>query len=606
MAYNPIGSYGVIGDLHTAALVAPDGSVDWCCLPRFDSPSLFGALLDDVRGGRWRIAPAVPFTSEQRYLPGTNILQTVFHAQGGAVVELTDFMPVGPTRRGFHRLYRRVRTVSGEVPVRVWWEPRFDYGRTVPQLVLRQHGVLAADRHRDVATIAGPPATVWRIESGAAVADVPLGEGVAWFVTAFDEDEVGTLASYRLERRLEQTARWWDAWLADLTYAGPYREAVERSALALKLCCYEPTGAIVAAPTTSLPESHTGGRTWDYRYTWLRDSTFVLYAMDKIGFDAEAEAFFGFLKRVCRREDGGPLQIMYGVDGARDLTETVLSHLEGYRCVGPVRIGNGAAGQFQLDVYGEVLGTAAQWAKRRRVSEGLWQTLRGLVDWTALHWREPDLSIWEPRQVPRHHVYSKIMAWVALERGADLADQLGHDAEQGRWRAEADAVHADVLAKGWDAARGTFVQVYGEPQLDSALLVVPKVRFLPPADPRVRTTLAAIRRELATSSEELLYRYRSADGLEGEEGAFLFTSFWMVQNLAKIGELEEAERLFRKLLARGGRLGLFAEEVDPATGEQTGNYPQALSHAEVINTAVILERLRPPSADATASPPPPA
>ena len=592
MAYQPIGSYGVVGDLHTAALIAPDGSVDWCCLPRFDSPSLFGALLDDARGGRWRIAPSVPFTSERSYLPGTNVLQTVFHAQGGGTVELTDFMAAGPTRRGFSRLYRRVRAVAGEVPVRVWWEPRFDYARVVPQFVMRQHGVLAADRHRDVATIAGPPGTEWHLEAGAAVADLRVRDGAAWFVGAFDEDEVGPPASYRVERRLEQTVRWWQDWAEGCSYEGPHQGAVLRSALALKLCCYEPTGAIVAAPTTSLPESHTGGRTWDYRYTWLRDSTFVLYALDRIGFDAEAEKFFAFLKRVCRREDGGPLRIMYAVDGARELPEAELSHLEGYRCIGPVRVGNGAAGQFQLDVYGEVLDTAAQWAGRRRVSEGLWQTLRGLVEWTAGHWREPDLSIWEPRQAPRHHVYSKVMAWVALERGAHFAKRLGHDDEALRWRAEADAVHGDVLAQGWDEQRRTFVQVYGEPQLDAALLIVPKVRFLPPTDPRVRSTLAALRRELATPREELLYRYRTSDGLEGEEGAFLFTSFWMVQNLALTDRLEEAERLFAALLRHGGPLGLLAEEVDPATLEQVGNFPQALSHAAVINTAVILERLR--------------
>lgn len=613
MAESAISAHGVIGDLHTAALVDADGAIDWCCLPRFDSPSVFAALLDREKGGRWQIAPTAPYTSEQRYLPGTNVLVTIFHLHGGGVVELTDFMPVGPARKGFARIYRRVRGVRQEVPVRAWWEPRFDYAQLAPRLVPREHGVLATDRDNDVATVAGPPGTAWHFEAGAAAAEVSLAEGaVAWFVMAFDEDEVERPEAYRGERRLDQTIRWWDAWTARLEYAGPYRQAVERSALALKLCCYEPSGAIVAAPTTSLPESLTGGRTWDYRYAWLRDSAFVLYALDILGYRKETDEFFDFLKRVCRREDNRSLQIMYAVDGARELPEQVLTHLGGYRGAGPVRIGNGAAGQFQLDVYGEVLATAATWARGRRVSEGLWQTLRGLVAWTAEHWREPDNSIWEPRVEPRHHVFSKVMAWTALDRGAALARRLGHDEEATRWQREAAAVHADVLERGWDPARATFVQVYGEPQLDAALLVIPEVRFLPRADPKVRSTLAAIRRELATQCEELIYRYRSPDGLTGDEGAFVICSFWMVQNLAMVGELEEAERLFRNLLRRANSLGLLAEEIDPSTGEQLGNFPLGLSHASLINAAYVIERLRPRSEEqaaapaATAPPPPPA
>ena len=594
MGYLPIESYGVIGDLRTAALIGIHGSVDWLCLPRFDSMSLFGALLDHDRGGHWQIAPTVPHTGEQHYLPGTNVLATVFHAGAGGVLEVVDFMPMGRSRGPRPRLVRWVRAVRGEVPTRLVWAPRFDYGTRAPRLERRTHGVIATDRDNDAAVISGAKWVPWAIEAQQAVADFTLHQGAeAWFVMTWDDDEVTPLALLEPVRAFEETVWWWDAWIAGLRYDGPYRREVERSALALKLCCHEPSGAIVAAPTTSLPESRTGGRTWDYRYAWLRDSAFVLNALDVMGFERETEAFMRFLKRVCRREDGRHLQIMYGVDGERDLPERVLGHLEGWRGIGPVRVGNGAVDQFQLDVYGEILATAALWAHRHRLSEGMWQTLRRLVDWVAEHWHEPDYSIWEPRHEPRHHVYSKIMAWVALDRGARLAAENGDDVGAARWRQLADTVHAEVMERGWDEARGTFVQVYGEPQLDAALLVAPKVRFLHRSDPRVRTTLEAVRRELATPCEDLIQRYRGPDGLTGEEGAFVFTSFWMVQNLAMVGEFEEAERLFRHLLHRASPLGLFAEEVDPATGEHLGNYPQALSHASLMNTAHILERLRP-------------
>lgn len=593
MSYLPIADHGVIGDLHTAALVGRDGSIDWACLPRFDSMSLFAAILDDACGGRWRIAPRAYTAAEQRYLPGTNVLQTVFRTEGG-VADLTDFMPVGPSRAGRSRIFRRVRAVRGRSPVEIWWEPRFDYATRQPGFHVRAHGVLASDLDNDVAAIAGPPGVAWRVADRAAVATLVLEQGAeAWFVLTFDEDEVAPVASHEPADTLEATIRWWDAWSSRLRYEGPHRREVERSALALKLCCYEPTGAIVAAPTTSLPESLAGGRNWDYRFTWLRDSAFVLYALDRLGYEAETDAFLGFLKRVCRREDGGPLQITYGVDGARDLPERALGHLEGYRGAGPVRVGNGAVDQFQLDVYGEVLDTAHAWTRRREPSEGLWKVLRGLVEWTAAHWREPDSSIWEPRLERRHHVFSKVMAWVALDRGAEIAAAQGHAAEAERWRRHAAEIHADVLARGWDPGRGTFVQAYGEVPLDAALLAIPTVHFLPYSDPRVRGTLDAVRRELATPVEELIYRYRAPDGLAGAEGAFVFSSLWLIQNLAMVGQHADGERLFRNLLRRGGELGLLAEEIDPLTGEQLGNYPQALSHAGVINTAFILERLRP-------------
>lgn len=595
MSYAPISDYGVIGDLHTAALVGRHGSIDWYCAPRFDSPSVFGGLLDQARGGRWRIAPAGPATSEQRYLPGTNILVTTFRLEAGGVVVVTDFMPVGPAREGRTEIHRRVQCTRGTADVEVEFAPRFDYGLRVPVIARRAYGLLATDQEDDVATVATDQRVPWQVADGRATARFTLNaEQAVWFVLRADDDEVHAVDRYGSQEKLDATAKWWDGWSARLQYQGPYRQEVERSALALKLCCYEPSGAMIAAPTTSLPETPGGGggRNWDYRYAWMRDSAFVLYALDRLGYDAETDAFLQFLKRVCRRADGRHLQIMFAVDGRRELTERVLDHLEGYRGAHPVRIGNGAAHQFQLDIYGELLETADIWRRRHDMTEGVWMVLRQLVDWTAAHWREPDLSIWEPRQEPKHFVFSKVMAWVALDRGARLAQELGLDGDLERWAREAAAVRADVLEHGWDPRRATFVQAYGEPQLDAALLVIPIVRFLPRSDQRVRGTLEAVRRELGSVCEELIYRYRSPDGVGGDEGAFVTCCFWMVQNLAMVGEFAEAERLFKNLLRRANHLGLFAEEIDPATGEHLGNFPQGLSHAALINSAYVLERLR--------------
>jgi GH15 family glucan-1,4-alpha-glucosidase len=583
----------VIGDLHSAALVASDGTIDWCCLPRFDSPSIFGSLLDARRGGQWRIQPTDAWTSEQRYLPATNVLVTEFRLARGGVVHLTDFMPVGPARSG-SEIHRRVACIRSGGEVELELVAAFDYGREPASLLGRAFGVLLAGRRREAAALSGPAGTPWRFEDGAIRARLALGEGEdAWFVFRFDEDEVHPVGDYRSVESLEATTRWWDAWVSPLAYQGPYRREVERSALALKLCSYQPSGAIVGAPTTSLPESPGGDRNWDYRYTWLRDSAFVLFALDRLGFGAEVDAFQRFLKRVCRGAPGEFLQVMFAVDGSRDLPETVLDHLDGYRGSRPVRIGNSAAGQFQLDIYGELLETFAIAHRRRPLSEGGWEALRGLVEAAAAQWRRPDYSIWEARREPRHYVYSKVMAWAALDRGIRLARRHGLSADLERWERERDAVHAEVMEKGWNPGLGSFVQCYDDSALDAAVLIIPKIGFLPRSDPRVRSTLDAVVRRLGTSCEELIYRYRSPDGLRGDEGAFLPCSFWRVQVLAMIGEHAEAERLFRNLLRRANHLGLLAEEMDPATGEQLGNFPQALSHAALINTACILERLRP-------------
>jgi GH15 family glucan-1,4-alpha-glucosidase len=594
VSYAPVSDYGVVGDLHTAALIGKQGSVDWLCLPRFDSPSAFGALIDERHGGRWLVGPRGPSTSEQRYLPGTNVLVTAFRLEQGGVLEVTDFMPVGPARGRFVELHRRVRCTRGSVDIHVEFEPRFGYGIHQSTLHARRGGVLATDDDDDVLTIASPPELAWELTNGRATGHGTLAaDQEMWLVLRSDDDEVHPLGEYRSQEKLDATAQWWDNWSSQLEYHGPFRQEVERSALALKLCCYEPTGAIVAAPTTSLPESPGGTRNWDYRYVWLRDAAFVLFALGRLGCRAETDAFMAFLKRVTRRADSRHLQIMYAVDGDRRMPETVLEHLEGYRGARPVRVGNAAAGQFQLDVYGELLEAAFLWHGNRAVTEGLWKTLRQLVNWTADHWRDPDSSIWEPRGDARHYVVSKVLAWVALDRGARMAEALRLPGDVARWRAEAELLRTQVLERGWDPARGTFVQTYGEPQLDAGVLLIPKVQFLDFRDPRVASTLAAVRRELASPCEELIYRYRTPDGLPGEEGAFVICSFWMIQTLALAGDAVTADRLFRLLLRRASPLGLYGEEIDPNTGEHLGNYPQALSHAALINTAVILEQMRP-------------
>jgi GH15 family glucan-1,4-alpha-glucosidase len=591
--YLPIAGYGVIGDLHTAALVGRQGSIDWWCPPRYDAPSVFGAILDARRGGRWSVAPETPFTSEQRYLPGTNILETNFHLDQGGLLSVADFMPLGAEREGKSAIFRRIRGVRSLVPVAVRLEPRFSYGREPARFQVRHAGLLATSTNREVLAFSASPGIVWQIEDGAAVARFGLRpEDTVWLVLRHDEDEVLSIDALRPQAIMDDTAHSWDNWLTKLRYQGPYRQEVERSALALKLLQYNPTGAMVAAPTTSLPEWPGGVRNWDYRYTWVRDSSYLLFALNALGFESEAESYLSFLKRLCRQSDARHLQILHQIDGYHQLAEQELTHLEGYGGARPVRIGNGAYDQFQLDIYGELLDTLFQGHRYRVPSEGLWVAIRGLVDWVAANWRLPDFGIWEARREPRHHVFSKIMAWCALDRGIRLALRNRLPGEVDLWRRAAAALRAEVLDRGWSTLKQSFVQAYGDDDLDAALLVIPLIGFLPRSDPRVCSTLNAIRQELSAGPEELIYRYRSPDGLAGEEGAFLVCSFWMVQNLALVGQRDEAARLYRLLLRRGGPLGLFPEEIDPRTGDFLGNYPLGLSHAALLNCAVTLQRVR--------------
>jgi GH15 family glucan-1,4-alpha-glucosidase len=593
--YAPISAYALIGDMRTAALVALNGSVDWCCLPEFDSPSVFGAILDTTRGGDFQISPSAKFSAEQRYLPATAVLVTTFHSEDGGVVEITDFMPVtrGGTRGHHAELHRRVTCTRGAAELVVRFRPRFDYAASTTRLVARSAGVLATDAEDEVLTLAAPRDIWWHLEEGSALATIKVAAGDEhWFVLRYDDDEVHPVESYRSAARLDETVAFWDAWVGRITYDGPFRAAVERSAITLKLMCYEPTGAIVAAPTMSLPEEIGGVRNWDYRYSWLRDSAFVLYSFHVLGHYEEADRFMAFLKRVTRKATDSHLQIMYGIDARRDLAERTLDHLEGYRKSAPVRVGNGAYDQVQLDVYGEVLETAWLWSRHHQISEGTWATLERLVDWVAHHWRMRDNGIWEVRAGAQHYVLSKVMCWVALDRGIRLAERFGLPADLARWRVECAAVHADVMEKGWSEEKQSFVQFYGTDALDASNLIIPMVHFLPRDHPRVVGTVMATLRELTSEDQELVYRYRNDDGLPGEEGVFSICTFWLAEALAMCGEQERGERIFRRMLKHANHVGLYSEELHPRTGEFLGNFPQAFTHIALINCAHVFERLK--------------
>jgi GH15 family glucan-1,4-alpha-glucosidase len=587
-----IADYGLIGDMRTAALVGRHGGIDWCCLPRFDSASVFAALLDPERGGTWLIQPVEPFQAAQRYLTGTNILETTFRTEAGEVV-LTDFMPVGAEGRpgSIHpEIHRRIHGIRGEARMRLRFMPRFEYGSRATRIEVLRAGIFASDRTDQVVTLSSARPFDWRLEQGAAEAEFVLAAGdTRWLVVRYDDDDIHSVDRYESTDKLEATTAFWLRWSSRIRYAGPWREAVERSALTLKLLTHAETGAIIAAPTTSLPEVIGGSRNWDYRFVWLRDAVFTLSALEQVGHPEEAGEFMRFLRRVCRHEGGGHLQIMYGVDGRRDLDERQLEHLAGYRDSRPVRVGNGAVDQLQMDVYGEVLGAADLWRRHHEMSEGTWRTLRPLVDWVAQNWSRPDSSIWEVRGQTRHYCYSKVMSWVALDRGVRIAADLGLDGNVAAWAAARDRLHAEILARGWSPAKGAFVQAYDHPMaLDAALLTLGMVGFLPWSDARVIATVRAIQRELTTPDGDLVFRYRAPDGLEGEEGAFSICTFWLAEALLRIGDRDAAERMFRRMLTHANHLGLYSEEIDPGTGEFLGNFPQGFTHLALIRTAVAL------------------
>lgn len=575
--------YGFIGDTHTGALVGLNGSIDWLCFPRFDSPACFAALLGTEENGCWRIAPAdTEAKATHRYRQDTLILETEFETKGGRV-RVVDCMPV---RGSFREVVRVVEGVSGRVPMEMKLIIRTDYGRTVPWVRHGDGGLLA---------IAGPDALVLR-------ASVPThGEGlttVARFAVAEGERQTFVLGWHRSHdvapdpidplRAVQHTEYYWKEWAARCTYHGEWREQVVRSLLTLKALTYAPTGGIVAALTMSLPEEIGGVRNWDYRYCWLRDATFTLYSFMEAGYTEEAAAWSDWLLRAVAG-DPAQLQIMYGAAGERMLTEVELKYLAGYENSRPVRMGNAASEQFQLDVYGEVM-DAMHLARSVGIRGGAdaWRLQRHLADFVVKHWAEPDEGIWEIRGPRRHFTHSKVMAWVAVDRAVKAVEEHGFEGDLDTWRSVRQQIHDDVCAHGYHAGRKAFTQYYGGDRLDASLLMIPLVGFLPATDPRVTSTIEAIQRDLMRDG--LVYRYHpdasgDVDGLPPGEGAFLPCTFWLVDCLCLLGRRDEARKLFCELVDFGNELGLLAEEYDPRRRRLVGNFPQAFSHVGLVNSA---------------------
>jgi GH15 family glucan-1,4-alpha-glucosidase len=580
-----IEDYALVGDMQSAALVGRDGAVDWLCFPRFDSPSCCAALLGGDDHGRWLLAPSgdVHATS-RRYRPGTLVLETELETTEG-VVRIIDFMPrraAGPPR-----LIRIVEGLAGQVPMRMELDLRPDYASIVPWLEPAPDGMTAT---------AGPDAFRFttalplEMENGTIHADFVAHEGarerlvLSWHLSYEEAPPVEDADS-----ALARTEAWWREWTGRCSYEGPYRDAVLTSLIVLKAMTFETTGAVIAAPTTSLPEDIGGERNWDYRYCWLRDSVLALEALLSAGYTEEALAFRDYLLRVGTG-DPTAIQIMYGIGGERRLTEFELDALPGYEGSRPVRIGNAASEQFQLDVYGEVIGVGFLGATAvGRIEDRMWPRWRKIVEHVESIWRQPDDGIWETRGPRRHFTHSKVMAWVVFDRAIRLVEQFGLEAPLERWRAARDEVHREVCEQGFDGSRQTFTQYYGSKELDAAVLNIPLVGFLPPTDPRVTGTIDAISRELARDG--FVSRYSTAetdDGLAGDEGQFLACSFWLVSALALNGRIEEARALFERLLGLANDLGLLSEEYDVKGQRQVGNFPQAFSHLALIGAAVAM------------------
>ncbi|MEX2273600.1 MAG: glycoside hydrolase family 15 protein [Vicinamibacterales bacterium] len=599
MSYRRIEDYAVIGDGLTAALVSRDGSIDWACFPRFDAPSIFGRILDSSRGGFFQVAPAGPFKVSRRYLEDTNVLETRFLTDGGEV-ELVDFMPVDHATRHpqTNRILRRLRGRRGSIRFSLTLDPRFDYGRRDAAWETREgHGARAMAGGESITLYTELPLAI-NATAASASFEIAAGE-VKWLTLEYREKPLlwHTPSQTDLTSAFDETCEYWRRWVSRCRI-GMYNDAVRRSALVLKLLGYAPTGAIIAAPTTSLPERIGGVRNWDYRYAWVRDSAFVLYAHYLLGHFDEGAAYFEWLLSIV---PDGPesLQVLYGVDGETQLDEQVLDHLEGYERSSPVRIGNAAYSQHQLDLFGDLIDCAYLLNKLGRpVSRDVWPFLRASANHVLEIWRQPDLGIWEMRSDPQHFVYSKAQAWVALTRASQLVRKTGFDGDIGAWEAGADAIMREILAKGVDPATGSFVQAYGSDQVDASLLCLQLRKVIKPNDPRMLATIDRITRELDAAGPHaddpigLIRRYRTSkvdDGLPPGEGLFLMCSFWLVDCYAEMGRVDQAQRLFERLLGFANDVGLYAEEFDPKTNRHLGNFPQAFTHVALINAAAGIE-----------------
>jgi GH15 family glucan-1,4-alpha-glucosidase len=590
LVYKPISDYGIIGNMVSAALVARDGSIDWCCLPRFDSPSIFAAILDDEKGGKFGIEPGSNFESSQLYLNDTNVLQTVFQSEAG-ILTLTDFMPCYRRVDGrlvqYNEIHRVAECTRGEIDLKVTFQPKPEYALVNPSLDITKYGLVVGGGKSNISLSSSIP---FKVLGKQATATVKLGHGdKAAFVLRYDSERplIGVINNSL--HKLARTKAYWQQQAEGCVFSGPYRDYIVRSYLALHLLVYSPTGAIVAAPTTSLPEEIGGERNWDYRFTWLRDASLTLNAFSSLGHKEEAIGFMKWLLNVCDR-CGPKAQILYNIDSGDPPDERTLDHLEGYRDSRPVRIGNAAYSQRQLDIFGEVLEAAYNYvAIGGYIGNNDWRLLETFVDAACELWQEPDSGIWEVRGGPFHFVHSKVMCWVAVDRGIKLAKSLGRNEKLGCWQKAAEQIRNDILIKGWNSEKGAFTQHYDTEALDASALLLPLFGFLPVSDKRIESTINHVAEELSWNG--LLRRYRTDetdDGLKGSEGAFLWCTFWLVRNLIRLGKVEDAVELYERLLGYGNHLGLLSEMVDPVSGEALGNFPQALTHLAVIITGLEL------------------
>lgn len=602
--YQPIDDYGIIGNMRSAALVGLNGSIDWFCFPHFDSPSIFAKILDHRKGGHFCICPETNFKTKQFYWPDTNVLITRYLCDEG-IVEVSDFMPVGPQVKDSndYRIIRRVKGINGRVKMRMECQPAFNYARDPHEIVLSEGG--ASFKSESLAMDLDSTLPL-EIEGEILMAEFSIGQDDAEFFILHQSDEENPIQREiglkQVEEDLHHTLLFWRSWITKSTYKGRWRETVHRSALILKLLTFEPTGAIVAAATCSLPEGIGGERNWDYRYTWIRDAAFTIYAFMRLGFTEEATAFMGWVVQrlgECTKDE--PLQIMYGIDGRHELKEMELDHLEGYMKSSPVRIGNGAYDQLQLDIYGELMDSVYLFNKHAQsLGYGGWKEVIKIANWVVENWKEKDEGIWEVRSGKQEFVYSKLMCWVALDRAIRLSLKNSLPADLSLWMSTRDKIYHEIMEKGWSEERQAFIQYYGSTSLDASNLMMPLVFFISPSDPRMIKTLDATLKSpekggLVTNSH--VYRYNtqeSPDGLEGHEGTFNICTFWLVEALTRAGKsdpakLEEARLMFEQMLGYANHLGIYSEEIG-TSGEALGNTPQAFTHLALISAAFNLDR----------------